>query len=175
MKIRKIRIITGIILALFFISAPAFGVDDEPPASVTIDTLSHLFKGVEFDHELHVNISEGCSVCHHHRFGSGVENERCARCHSECQETFSPTCGDCHVAEPFTSKHILQMEADPNRYHVDITGLKGAYHLRCLNCHIETGAPAECVDCHERTDAGNRFYRSGKYAPTGGGSGGSHE
>ncbi len=175
MKIRKIRIITGIILALFFISAPAFGVDDEPPTSVRIDSLSHLYEGVDFDHELHVGIEENCSVCHHHRFSSEVAADRCAACHSECGGTFSPTCSDCHVAEPFTGKHIRQMEEDPHRFHVDITGLKGAYHLKCLNCHIETGAPTECVDCHERTDAGNRFYSSGKYAPTGGKSGGSHE
>lgn len=175
MKSRKIRILGGIILALFFISAPAFGVGDEPPASVMIDSLSHLFEGVEFDHELHVEVTEGCAVCHHHRFGSEAEEERCAKCHSECRGTFSPTCSDCHVAEPFTGKHIRKMEADPNRYHIDVTGLKAAYHLKCLNCHIEEGAPSECVDCHQRTDAGNRFYRSGKYAPTGGNAGKEHE
>lgn len=168
MKSKKIRILSGIILALFFISVPVFGMDDEPPATVMIDSLSHLFTGVEFNHELHMEVTEGCSVCHHHRFGTEGEDENCARCHSECQETFSPTCSDCHVAEPFTGKHIREMESNPNRYHIDVTGLKAAYHLKCLNCHLEEGAPSECVDCHARTDAGDRFYHSGKYAPSGG-------
>lgn len=175
MKSKKRWALRATIVALFFFAVPAFGAGGEPPATVRIDSLSHLYEGVDFDHELHVGLEENCSVCHHHRFSSEVAADRCAACHSECRGAFSPVCSDCHVAEPFTGKHIRQMEADPHRYHVDITGLKGAYHLKCYNCHIETGAPSECVDCHERTDAGDRFYRSGKYAPTGGGTGGGHE
>jgi hypothetical protein len=175
MKSRTIQALAGMILGLFFLAAPVFGAGAEPPASVRIDSLSHLYDGVDFDHELHVDIAENCSVCHHHRFGGEIVDKQCARCHSDSKKIFAIACGDCHVKEPFSGKHIRKMEANPNRYHLDVTGLKGAYHLRCFNCHIKTGAPAECGDCHARTDAGDRFYDSGKYAPKGGGSAGSHE
>ena len=175
MKSRKRWALKGMIVALFFLAAPAFGAGNEPPASVLIDSLSHLYNGVDFDHELHLGVTDDCSACHHHRFGKGVKEERCAKCHSDSQGTFSAKCSACHVKEPFTVQHITKMEADPHRYHIDITGLKGAYHLRCLNCHVETDAPTECVDCHERTDAGDRFYLSGEYAPSDDGTGGHHE
>ncbi|MCK5681077.1 cytochrome c3 family protein [bacterium] len=175
MKSRKIWALKGIIVALFLLAAPSFGAAGEPPATVRIDSLSHLYDGIDFDHEMHVGVEEDCSVCHHHVFGDGVANKQCARCHSDSKGTSSVACRDCHVEEPFTLEHMMKIEADPNRYHIDITGLKGAYHLRCLNCHIEMDAPSECADCHERTDIGDRFYRSGKYAPTGGESGGHHE
>ena len=175
MKSRKRWVLSGVIVALFFLVAPAFGSGGGPPASVLIDSLSHLYTGVDFDHEQHVDITDDCSVCHHHSFGKNVENEQCARCHFDSEGTSSAACDDCHAQAPFTVEHIREMEANPNRYHLDITGLKGAYHLRCFNCHVKMEAPTGCNDCHERTDAGNRFYRSGKYTPTDGGIGGQHE
>ena len=177
MKSRKIQALAGIgmIMVLFFLAVPVFGAGEEAPASVQIDSLSYLYGGVDFDHELHVDVAENCSACHHHRFGGEIENKQCARCHSDSKGTFAVTCGNCHVKEPFTGQHIRKMEANLNRYHLDVTGLKGAYHLRCFNCHIKTGAPTGCEDCHERTDAGNRFYHSGKFAPKGGVHAGAHE
>lgn len=175
MKSRKRWTLAGMIVALFFLAAPVFGAGGEPPASVLIDSLSHLYGGVDFDHEQHVDITGDCSVCHHHVFGTGTEDPQCARCHSNSKATSSVACSDCHVQEPFTAKHIREMEADPHRYHIDITGLKAAYHLKCFNCHVKMEAPTGCDDCHERTDTGNRFYHSGKYAPTDGGIGGQHE
>ncbi|MEA3348004.1 MAG: cytochrome c3 family protein [Pseudomonadota bacterium] len=176
MKSKKRWAPAGIIVALFFLAAPAFGASGgEPPASVLIDSLSHLYSGAEFDHEMHVGVEEDCSVCHHHVFGNGVADKQCARCHADSKAISSVACSDCHVKEPFAVDHIRKMEADPHRYHIDMTGLKAAYHLRCFNCHIEMEAPSECADCHERTDMGDQFFRSGKYAPTGGKSGGHHE
>jgi hypothetical protein len=35
----------------------------------------------------------------------------------------------------------------------------------CLACHEENGAPTGCTDCHAMTDAGEKFYNTGKYAP----------
>ena len=175
MKSRKRWTLAGMIVVLFFLAAPAFGAGGDTPASVLIDSLSQLYNGVDFDHELHIGVEEDCSVCHHHGFGNGVADKQCARCHSDSKGTSSVACNDCHVKEPFTVEHIREMEADPHRYHIDMTGLKAAYHLRCLNCHVEMEAPTGCVDCHERTDAGDRFFHSGKYAPAGGGVGGHHE
>ena len=175
MKSRKRRTLGGIIVVLLFLVAPAFGAGGEAPASVLIDSLSHLYTGVDFDHEQHVDIAEDCSVCHHHCLGQGTVNKQCARCHANSKETSSIACIDCHAKDPFTAQHIRKMEADPDRYHLDITGLKAAYHLRCFNCHIKMDAPIGCADCHERTDVGNRFYHSGKYAPANTGIGGHHE
>ncbi|MBN2332581.1 MAG: cytochrome c3 family protein [Deltaproteobacteria bacterium] len=175
MKSRKRWILGGMIVALVFLAAPAFGTADEPPASVLLDSLSHLYYGADFNHDQHVEIADDCSVCHHHRFGKGVEDEQCARCHADSEGTSAVVCRDCHVQEPFTGQHIGKMEADPNRYHIDMTGLKGAYHLRCFTCHATMGAPTACEDCHEMTDEGEQFYHSGKYAPVGGGVGGRHE
>jgi len=170
LKSRKSWALAGVIVALFFLTAPAFGAGDEPPASVLIDSLSHLYGGVVFDHEQHVDITGGdCSVCHHHVFGTGTKDPQCARCHSDSKGVSSVACRDCHVRKPFATKHIKKIEANPDRYHIDVPGLKGAYHLSCFNCHVKMGAPTGCQDCHKRTDAGNRFYHSGKYAPTGSG------
>ena len=175
MKSRKIGALAGMIVAVFFLAAPVFGAGGEPPASVLIDSLSHLYKGVIFDHEQHADIADDCSVCHHHVLGNGTVVPQCARCHSNSKGTSSVACKDCHVRKPFTPKHIKKMEANPDRYHIDVPGLKAAYHLRCFNCHVKMGAPTGCEDCHKRTDAGNQFYHSGKYAPADGGSGGRHE
>lgn len=175
MKRRWRWALAGMIMALFFLTAPTFGAVGDPPASVFIDSLSNLYYGVDFDHEMHMDIAGDCSVCHHHVFGTGTEDPQCARCHSDSKGTSSVACGDCHVKAPFTAKHIKTMEADPDRYHIDMPGLKAAYHLKCLHCHVEEGAPSGCMDCHKRTDKGDRFYHSGKYAPAGGGVGGKDE
>ena len=175
MKSRTIWALAGMIMVLFILAAPAFSAGEEMPASVRIDSLSQLYGAVDFDHELHVDVADNCSACHHHRFGGEIDNQQCARCHSDSRKEFAIACGECHVKEPFTGRHIRKMEANPNRYHLDVTGLKGAYHLRCFNCHIKTGAPSGCEDCHARTDAGDRFYHSGKYAPKGGSHAGAHE
>ena len=177
MKSRKRWVLAGMITTLFFLTAPVFGAGGEPPASVRIDSLSHLYGGVIFDHEQHVDITDGdCSVCHHQVFGTGTEDPQCARCHSNSKKISSVACRDCHVRKPFTTKHLKKTEeANPNRYHIDMPGLKGAYHLSCFNCHVKMGAPTGCQDCHKRTDAGNRFYHSGKYAPSDSAVGGQHK
>lgn len=175
MKRRNKGVLKGMIMTLFIFVAPSFSAGVEPPASVLIDTLSYLYTGVDFDHEQHVDIVGGCSACHHHRFGENIQEERCAKCHSDKPGEFPATCSACHVPEPFSVGQINKMEADPQRYHIDMMGLKAAYHLKCFNCHVETGAPSGCLDCHERTDAGDRFYHSGQYAPVGAGLGGHHD
>ncbi len=175
MNKRKRLVLTGLIMASFLFVVPVFGASSEPPASILIDSLSYLYNGVNFDHEQHLEVTNDCSVCHHHCFGNGAENEQCAKCHANSNGTSSVACGDCHIQKPFTVQHIREMEANPKRYHLDMVGLKAAYHLRCLNCHVEMDAPTGCVDCHERTDTGNQFYHSGDYAPIGGGAGKVHE
>ena len=136
----------------------------EPPDSIKIDVLSNLFQGVEFNHQMHVDLAQDCSVCHHHTTGTGTVNPDCAKCHNTMEEQATVACGDCHLADPFSAAALQEKEA-ANRYHVDVYGLKGAYHRNCMGCHEKMDGPTGCQDCHARTDAGDAFYHSGKYAP----------
>jgi hypothetical protein len=153
------------VLLLFFSLGP-FSEAEQLPKLVQIDALSQYFGGVEFDHELHLGFTENCSDCHHHRFDNGVSEEGCAKCHAGQQKEFSSACGDCHVTKPFDAASIRKAESNPERYHLDIIGLKGAYHINCRGCHLENGAPSGCQDCHQRTERGNRFYQVGQQAPS---------
>lgn len=86
----------------------------------TLSSLENMYQPVEFSHAMHAEVAEGCASCHHH---------------SPAGQT--PACGECH-GEPF----------DPQNLHMP--GLKGAYHLQCMNCHRETGAPVGCTECHAK-------------------------
>jgi len=141
----------------------------EGPETATLDTLTNLFEAVSFNHAMHVDVAANdCSVCHHHTTGTKVTDERCARCHKNSGETSSVACRDCHPADPFSAEHLQKIADAPLLYHIDQPGLKGAYHRKCLGCHKEMGAPSECEACHKRTEKGDAFYRSGKFAPAAG-------
>ena len=161
--------ITFILLALA-LSLPLTGQARslDLPDTVMLDELVHLYGGAEFDHELHTEIADDCTVCHHHSVGIPTSNEKCARCHSSEDVLENVACGDCHAAEPFSAEYLSVKESHKELYHIDKPGLKAAYHLNCLNCHVQQGGPEGCEDCHERTELGNAFYRSGSYAPKGG-------
>jgi hypothetical protein len=46
------------------------------------------------------------------------------------------------------------------QYHVDMPGLKAAYHWNCVGCHEVMDGPTGCQDCHARTVEGDTFYRA---------------
>lgn len=151
--------------------APAGGLAmdaDDAPESVEIDSLAKLYEPVEFDHATHVTLAE-CSDCHHHTTGSGPASPTCARCHDGAEEGESVSCYDCHAAEPFGQENLQKME-NPEIFHIDKPGLKGAYHLNCVGCHQELDGPTGCQDCHTMTEAGEKLFNTGKHAPAGGGS-----
>ncbi len=142
---------------------------EEPPESVTMDALANMYEPVEFDHSMHVDITDGdCAKCHHHTTGTPISNETCIPCHKTSKAYKVVSCRECHSAERFSAEYIKGMAKDIHLYHIDKPGLKGAYHLNCLVCHKENDAPSGCQDCHPRTDAGDKFFHSGKYAPKGG-------
>lgn len=145
---------------------------DDAPESVEINILSKLYGEVSFDHALHVPMTE-CSNCHHHTTGTGPGAPTCARCHDGTEEGETVSCSDCHAAEPFTPENLKIME-NPEIFHVDKPGLKGAYHINCFGCHEEEGGPTGCQDCHTMTEAGEKRFNTGKYAPAGGGSKAGH-
>ncbi|WP_020676592.1 cytochrome c3 family protein [Geopsychrobacter electrodiphilus] len=140
----------------------SFGMD--APDTIVIDILSKYYEPVEFNHQLHVDIAEDCSVCHHHTTGTGTVNPYCAKCHAQKQEMATVACVDCHAAETFSSEAIHR-QSQMDLFHIDVNGLKGAYHQNCRGCHQEKDGPTGCQTCHIRTLAGDEFYHSGTFAP----------
>lgn len=106
-----------------------------------------------------MDLAEGCETCHHHTTGSPVAGSPCVACHGGKGKAATVSCKGCHLPEPFTSEALRAKEADITRYHLDKPGLKGAYHLGCLGCHKEMGAPTGCRECHALSVEGEAFYR----------------
>lgn len=159
MKNRTIAILPLLILALLFMLVGFTGYAAASEV-IQLDSLGELYGPVAFDHELHTQLGEDCSICHHHTTGTGPENENCARCHSDTPESDIVACSDCHEADPFGAQ-VLQAKAE-NRmlYHKDKPGLKAVYHMNCLGCHEAWGAPTGCQECHARTAAGDDYYHA---------------
>ncbi len=164
-----VKWIGGVALLTLFALAPpipcgAMDAEDAPD-DVDIDVMPNLFKKVEFPHSVHVDITEGdCTVCHHHTAGGTVKNPNCVRCHANSGEQDVVACRDCHPLDRFSQEYLKSLEK-PLLYHINKPGLKGAYHLNCRGCHVEMDGPTGCEDCHAMTDAGKKFYHTGKYAP----------
>jgi hypothetical protein len=151
------QLLTGLITALvFFVVSMATAAD--MPEQVLIDSMSEMFEGVEFDHTMHTELGEDCSVCHHHTTGSGTADERCVSCHANSEEVATVGCRDCHIADPFSAEQINRESLELYQFHIDRPGLKAAYHWNCLGCHEEMDGPTECKDCHTRTPEGDAFY-----------------
>ena len=155
-----------LITLLCFSPLQNFAAAGDGPDEVEIDALAQLYEPVYFDHLMHEEVAESnCSVCHHHTLGTQVENESCMRCHAESGETDEVSCQGCHSSKRFGAEYLNRIDADNTLYHRDKVGLKAAYHIRCMGCHEEMGAPNGCQDCHSRTDAGDKFFHAGSYAP----------
>lgn len=164
------KILLGVITAMILFYGAAHnstaGEVMEGPDSVDLDSLAELYGPVTFDHAMHTEAAEGkCAACHHHSTGTPVEDPLCVRCHATSGATDSVACQECHVAKRFEADYIQRLGEDKNLYHADKVGLKAAYHLRCMGCHEESGAPTGCQDCHTRNDAGDKFFHAGNYAP----------
>lgn len=134
---------------------------------VVLDDMAQYYEPVEFDHAMHVDSlgDDNCAVCHHHSVGTPLVDENCKRCHANSKEPDSAACRDCHPIKRFSAEYLEEIEQNIDMYHTDKPGLKGAFHQRCLGCHVEMDVPADCEVCHARTDAGDKFFHAGKYAP----------
>lgn len=128
------------------------------PDQVTIDSMVEMFEGVEFDHTMHTELGEDCSVCHHHTTGTGNADERCVGCHGSSEAVSVVGCSDCHVVAPFSAEQINHESLEIYQFHIDRPGLKAAYHWNCLGCHEAMDGPTDCQDCHARTPKGDAFY-----------------
>lgn len=154
----------GLLLLLLSLLLPLSVQAMDAPESVTIDVLVNYYEAVEFDHEMHVDVSEDCSVCHHHTTGTGTTDLYCARCHNDFEEQDLVSCQDCHAVEPFSAE-VINRQSQQDIYHVDLNGLMGAYHQNCLGCHQDVDGPTGCEDCHSRTEKGDDLFHSGQFAP----------
>ncbi len=164
---RILKIVGGIIVVMILSFAPQQGcLAMEGPDSVEIDVLAQLYEPVTFDHAMHVDVTEdNCAACHHHTTGTPVDDEKCIKCHANSGEADEVACQECHSAKRFEADYLDSIEADNTLHHTDKVGLKAAYHIKCMGCHEEMGAPTGCEECHARTEAGDKFYHTGKYAP----------
>ncbi len=151
-------LVGGIFLAALCAALMDDGAAQDFPEFIEIDALSEYYGPAFFDHLMHLDVAS-CARCHHHGTGVPVEDANCARCHSNAETVPIVGCGQCHARDPFTASDIREKEKDLHLYHRDKPGLKGAYHLSCLGCHEEMGAPTGCTDCHARTEAGEAFFR----------------
>lgn len=154
----------GLLLLMLTLLLPLSVYAMDAPESVTIDVIAQYYEPVEFDHTMHTDLAEDCSVCHHHATGTGTTDIYCSRCHSEYKELVKVSCQDCHSADTFSAEAINR-QGQKDLFHSDMIGLKGAYHQNCLGCHQETGGPVGCEDCHAKNDEGEKLFHSGKYAP----------
>ncbi len=166
MSIKRKTLYGVLLLALLAYPLPGAG-QDEGPDTVVLDSIAQYYEPVEFDHAMHVGLidSNECAVCHHHTLGTPVFDPVCLRCHSASRETDSVACRDCHPAKRFSAAYLASLEEDVHLFHVEKPGFQGAIHQSCMGCHEENDAPTGCQDCHARTEEGEKFYHSGKYAP----------
>ena len=166
----------GAVVAILFASLPLTSVLAEGPDNVELSALAQYYEPVDFDHATHVEMlgENSCATCHHHTVGTQLVDDNCRRCHDYGGETDSAACIDCHPIKRFSAEYLRKMEADVHLYHRDKPGLKGALHQRCLGCHKEMDAAIGCEDCHARNEAGDKLFRSGKFAPEPGHAGPKH-
>jgi len=155
------QILTTLMTVFTFVMAVTMAqAFEDVPDQVSIDVMTQYFDGVEFDHEMHTELGEDCSACHHHATGTGTTDDRCVRCHADSDEVAEVGCSACHAVDTFSAEHINRQAADVYQFHIDTPGLKAAYHWNCIGCHEQMDGPIGCQDCHARTPEGDAFYHA---------------
>lgn len=143
--------------------SPGLAMDQyDAPETVTIDAMAKLYKPVEFSHVRHAKLAP-CKDCHHHTTGHKDMDPNCVRCHAHSPESSIVSCKGCHTQKQFYPEQVTAA-GNPNLYHIDKPGLKGAYHLNCVPCHVKKNAPSHCEGCHALTDAGRQYFHVGEQA-----------
>ncbi len=136
---------------------PCLAMDEhDAPDTVTINALADLYQPVEFSHKRHTKLTR-CKDCHHHTTGQQDMDVNCVRCHAHSPEAGTVSCKDCHTQKQFYPEQVTATD-NPNLYHIDKPGLKGAYHLNCVPCHVKKNAPSDCEGCHALTEKGKKFF-----------------
>jgi len=146
--------IRSLITVGIFISSAVYLHAAAGPEAIELDSLVNIFEPVTFDHALHQDVTS-CATCHHHTLNMPAEDENCLRCHQLSGLADEVMCSGCHPTHPGNAEK-MKASLDENIYHIDITGLKRAYHLKCLGCHVEMGAASGCEDCHPKREEMNK-------------------
>jgi hypothetical protein len=161
MKCNLKSVIVTAILMLAWVLSPdqtSLAVNEfDAIEKMTIDSLANLYQPVKFQHKWHTKLAR-CKDCHHHTTGQQDMDPNCFRCHAQSRETSQVACKDCHTKKQFYPEQVTARD-NPNLYHIDKPGLKGAYHLNCVPCHIKMNAPSHCEGCHALTEKGKQFFQ----------------
>lgn len=145
------------------LSSPGLAMDHlDAPETMVIGALTNLYQPVKFSHKWHTQLAR-CKDCHHHTTGQQDMDPNCVRCHAHSPEANIVSCKDCHTQKQFYPEQVTAA-GNPNLYHIDKPGLKGAYHLNCVPCHVKKNAPSHCEGCHALTDTGKQFFHVGEQA-----------
>jgi len=143
-------VIAAILLTSSATAASPSGAIIRPPDLAILGSLAAKYQQVTFDHELHDGYAS-CVECHHHVTGEAPSNPACTSCHRNGITVSSVDCKSCHLKERFSGAYLARQNTE-TRYHIDIPGLVGAYHLRCINCHQAiTAGPTGCLECHHKS------------------------
>lgn len=136
----------GILLVLFVSSGMAM----KGPGIIQLDSIENMYEAVTFDHDTHVGVAS-CATCHHHTTGTPTEDKNCVGCHKNSKATGEVACSSCHTDNPGVPENLKTVTSTV--FHTtDRTGLKRAYHLNCVECHKNMGAPVGCEDCHQKKE-----------------------
>ncbi len=120
----KTTILITIMVGVFWGISVAYSM--KIPETIYLDSLSKIYDKVQFSHLYHSEIVGECSFCHHHS-----------------RKNVTPPCKDCH--------EITTVYKYKGKERITGIGLKGAYHLQCINCHKEgESGPVGCTDCHAK-------------------------
>ena len=144
--------ITSLILAGMLVIPVSHPSAMDGPDVIELDTLSSIYTAVTFDHAMHTDMTP-CAACHHQATGVPTQDTKCVSCHAVSRETDEVACSGCHEINPGNGARMKESRT-ANLYHTDTTGLKRAYHLKCLGCHKEMEAASGCEDCHPKKDIG---------------------
>ena len=139
--------IVGVLLGALLTIPIQYGEASDYPDVVELDALETLYEPATFDHEMHVDVGS-CAACHHHTTGTPTEDKNCMECHKASGEADTVACADCHTYDLSNMDSFTTHTSTDKKYHLVTTGLKRAYHVNCMGCHEENGAPTGCEDCH---------------------------
>lgn len=125
---RKFALLLTFLFGLFLVTLPFATRTGSVsyPEVIVLNSISNKYTPVTFHHKKHIQMSQGCSQCHHEHQKN--ENLSCKGCHSLSSSVFKGSvhknfmaCKDCH------SEFNPQVPQMPD--------LKAAYHRVCFQCH----------------------------------------
>ena len=149
---KKCTIYTRIFIMGWILTGSVFSLyAGEGTDIIKLGTMVNIYEPVHFEHGMHEEMAS-CATCHHHTLGMPTEDEKCLRCHWGSGETDEIMCSGCHAKLPGDAVKF-DIGREEGRYHIDVTGLKRAYHLKCMGCHVDLEAASGCEDCHSRREA----------------------